>query len=70
VVIGTSGANHDVPGGGSVRTHGDHRVAMSNLILGLAAREPVSVDEAAMIATSFPGFSELMARLGADLRAA
>jgi 3-phosphoshikimate 1-carboxyvinyltransferase len=69
VVIGTSGANHDVPGGGSIRTHGDHRVAMSNLILGLAAREPVSVDEAAMIGTSFPGFTELLARLVADMGA-
>jgi len=57
-----------VAGGGSITTHGDHRIAMSNLILGLAARAPVRVDEAAMIGTSFPGFVELMTRLGADLR--
>jgi len=67
IVMGTSGANHAVRGGGSVRTLGDHRVAMSNLILGLGARSPVRVDEAAMIGTSFPGFADLMARLGADI---
>jgi 3-phosphoshikimate 1-carboxyvinyltransferase len=67
-VMGTAGADHDVTGGGSIVTHGDHRVAMSNLVLGLAARAPVRVDQAAMIATSFPGFVELMTGLGADLR--
>jgi 3-phosphoshikimate 1-carboxyvinyltransferase len=69
VVMGTRGAADEVAGGGSVTTHGDHRIAMSNLVLGLAARAPVRIDEAAMIATSFPGFVELMTGLGADLRA-
>lgn len=54
-------------GGGSVSTHGDHRIAMSFLVLGLAARTPVSVDRADMIATSFPGFVDLMYSLGAGL---
>ncbi len=67
VVTGASHTNHGVRGGASVQTHGDHRIAMSNLILGLAAIEPVSVDEAEMIGTSFPGFHELMTGLGADL---
>ena len=40
---------------------------MSHLILGLAAREPVRVDEPGMIATSFPGFVELMNGLGASV---
>ncbi|MDQ2861037.1 MAG: 3-phosphoshikimate 1-carboxyvinyltransferase [Pseudomonadota bacterium] len=66
VVMGASGANHPVAGG-EVRTHGDHRVAMSGLVLGLGAGGPVVVDEAAMITTSFPGFADLMAALGADL---
>jgi 3-phosphoshikimate 1-carboxyvinyltransferase len=70
VVMGTSDANHEVTGGGSIITHGDHRVAMSNLVLGLASRAPVRVDKAAMIGTSFPGFVELMVGLGADLRGA
>jgi 3-phosphoshikimate 1-carboxyvinyltransferase len=56
-------------GGGAVTTHGDHRIAMSFLVLGLAAREPVTVDEAGMIATSFPGFADLMRGLGAHIEA-
>ncbi len=70
IVMGTVDSSHGVPGGGSIKTHGDHRVAMSNLVLGLASRAPVRVDHAAMIATSFPGFVELMTGLGADLRGA
>jgi 3-phosphoshikimate 1-carboxyvinyltransferase len=57
----------DVRGGATVETHGDHRIAMSHLVLGLAAAEPVTVDEPGMIATSFPGFVELMAGLGAQI---
>jgi 3-phosphoshikimate 1-carboxyvinyltransferase len=56
-----------VPGGATVATHLDHRIAMSFLILGLAARAPVTVDDAGPIATSFPGFPALMAGLGARL---
>jgi 3-phosphoshikimate 1-carboxyvinyltransferase len=67
IVVGTAGANHPVAGGVTAATHGDHRIAMSFLVLGLAAREPVSVDEPGMIATSFPGFTALMERLGARI---
>ncbi|HEX3920054.1 MAG TPA: 3-phosphoshikimate 1-carboxyvinyltransferase [Caulobacteraceae bacterium] len=67
IVAGTARANHRVAGGGLVRTHGDHRIAMSHLILGLGADEAVAVDEPGMIATSFPGFGELMAGLGAQI---
>ncbi|MDZ4775904.1 MAG: 3-phosphoshikimate 1-carboxyvinyltransferase, partial [Alphaproteobacteria bacterium] len=56
-----------VPGGATVRTHGDHRIAMSFLILGLGAQKPVVVEDAEMIATSFPGFADLMRSLGADI---
>jgi 3-phosphoshikimate 1-carboxyvinyltransferase len=56
-----------VRGGAQVRTHDDHRVAMSFLVLGMAAKEPVIVDDAEMIATSFPGFVELMRSLGGDI---
>ena len=55
------------PGGGVVATHMDHRLAMSALVMGLASEKPVGVDDAAFIATSFPGFVELMRGLGADL---
>jgi 3-phosphoshikimate 1-carboxyvinyltransferase len=57
-----------VPGGGLVTTHMDHRIAMSALVMGLAAEKPVKVDDGSFIATSFPGFVELMRGLGADLR--
>ncbi len=54
-----------VPGGGTVATHLDHRMAMAFLILGLAAERPVTVDDTTMVATSFPGFRALMEGLGA-----
>jgi 3-phosphoshikimate 1-carboxyvinyltransferase len=56
-----------VAGGGLVATHMDHRIAMSALVMGLASDKPVKVDDAAFIATSFPGFAALMRSLGADL---
>ncbi len=54
-------------GGGMVATHMDHRIAMSALVLGLATEQPVNVDDSAFIATSFPGFVEMMRSLGAEL---
>ena len=56
-----------VPGGGTAKTHIDHRIAMSFLVLGLAAKKPVSVDDGSPIATSFPLFEGLMAGLGAQI---
>jgi 3-phosphoshikimate 1-carboxyvinyltransferase len=53
-----------VRGGATVHTAHDHRIAMSHLVLGLAAAVPVTVDEPEMIATSFPGFVEMMRGLG------
>jgi len=53
-----------VPGGGLVPTHMDHRIAMSALVLGLAASAPVRIDDGAFIETSFPDFVGLMAGLG------
>ena len=57
----------NVAGGGEVATHMDHRIAMSALMMGLASDNPVRIDDSAFIATSFPGFVELMRSLGADL---
>jgi 3-phosphoshikimate 1-carboxyvinyltransferase len=56
-----------VPGGGEVKTHMDHRIAMSALMMGLASEQPVRIDDSAFIATSFPDFTGLMRSLGADL---
>jgi 3-phosphoshikimate 1-carboxyvinyltransferase len=55
-----------VPGGGVVATHMDHRIAMSALVMGLAADKPVRVDDTAFIATSFPDFIPMMRSLGAE----
>jgi len=63
-VVGGGGAP---PGGGRVRVCDDHRIAMSFLTLGLGAERPVTIDAGQMIATSFPGFQELMARIGARI---
>ena len=69
IITGLARANHKVRGGATVETHGDHRVAMAHLVMGLASDQPISVDEPGMIATSFPGFEALMRGLGADLGA-
>ncbi|OOL18798.1 3-phosphoshikimate 1-carboxyvinyltransferase [Bombella intestini] len=57
-----------LPGGGKVQTHMDHRLAMSATVLGLAAEQPVHIDDTAFIETSFPGFVSLMNTLGAGLK--
>jgi 3-phosphoshikimate 1-carboxyvinyltransferase len=54
-------------GNGDVKTHMDHRIAMAALVMGLATENPVRIDDSAFIATSFPGFVELMRSIGADL---
>jgi 3-phosphoshikimate 1-carboxyvinyltransferase len=60
------GRSGHVEGGGHVVTHMDHRIAMSFLVMGLGAQRPVTVDDASMIATSFPNFMPLMRGLGAS----
>jgi 3-phosphoshikimate 1-carboxyvinyltransferase len=56
-------------GGAAIATRLDHRMAMAFLVLGLASREPVRIDDSSPIATSFPDFVPLMARLGATFPA-
>ena len=56
-----------IAGGATVRTEGDHRIAMSHLVLGLAAEQPITVDEAEMIATSFPTFRDAIRGIGAKI---
>ncbi|MDA7424938.1 3-phosphoshikimate 1-carboxyvinyltransferase [Thalassococcus lentus] len=57
----------NVPGGVTAKSHLDHRIAMSFLILGFASNASVSVDDGGPIATSFPIFESLMSGLGARI---
>ena len=65
IVYGKAGSPR---GGATITTHYDHRIAMSFLILGLVSAEPITVDDARPIATSFPSFMPLMRTLGATIR--
>lgn len=55
-------------GGATIKTALDHRIAMSFLVLGSVTEQPVAIDDAGSINTSFPGFVDLMNGLGFDLR--
>lgn len=67
VVEGCAGPPPGPAPGVKIATHMDHRIAMSFLVLGLAARQPVTVDDGGMIDTSFPGFVDLMNGLGGSI---
>jgi 3-phosphoshikimate 1-carboxyvinyltransferase len=67
LIVQGTGGKAPVAGGGDVATHMDHRIAMAGLVMGLASEQPVRIDDSAFIATSFPGFVELMRSLGCDL---
>lgn len=62
------GANTAPTGNATVETALDHRIAMSFLVMGMASNQPVTIDDAAPIETSFPNFAELMNSAGADIR--
>jgi 3-phosphoshikimate 1-carboxyvinyltransferase len=51
--------------GAVVDSHGDHRLAMALAVAGLIAKGEVVIEHAEYIADSFPGFVELMRRVGA-----
>ncbi|MFQ5347163.1 MAG: 3-phosphoshikimate 1-carboxyvinyltransferase [Rhodothalassiaceae bacterium] len=61
------GCGGPVPGGARVATRLDHRIAMAFLVLGICARDAITIDDARPIATSFPDFVALMNRLGARI---
>jgi 3-phosphoshikimate 1-carboxyvinyltransferase len=65
--IVTGRGQRGVPGGGLVEARHDHRIAMSALVMGSAAKDAVAVDDIAMIATSYPEFFDHMAALGANV---
>jgi 3-phosphoshikimate 1-carboxyvinyltransferase len=68
--LAVEGTGTPPPGGCAIAARLDHRIAMAFLVLGLAAQKPVRIDDGATIATSFPGFVELINRLGAKIAAA
>jgi 3-phosphoshikimate 1-carboxyvinyltransferase len=59
--------NNQVAGGCAVKSHMDHRIAMAFAIMGLATQDPITIDSADMIATSFPDFVPLMQGTGAKI---
>ena len=61
------GTGRPPAGGTTIASKFDHRIAMSFLVLGMVAEQPVVVDDADSIATSFPGFVALMNSLGAAI---
>lgn len=63
-----TGLGHgQVPGGATVASQLDHRIAMAFMVMGMATKEPMTVDDGTPIATSFPIFERLMGELGARL---
>ncbi|KZE13672.1 MULTISPECIES: 3-phosphoshikimate 1-carboxyvinyltransferase [Sphingomonas] len=65
IIDGTGGDL--LPGGGTVEAKLDHRIAMSFVVAGLVSRDPVTIDDMAPVATSFPTFTTLLRGLGASL---
>jgi len=63
-----NGLGGRVRGGSTVATHLDHRIAMAFLVMGLASESPMTIDDGAMIQTSFPRFIPLMRELGARIQ--
>ena len=61
------GCGGKIPGGGMVSTHMDHRIAMSFLVAGCLAEQPITIDSGAFINTSFPGFETVMNSLGTNI---
>jgi 3-phosphoshikimate 1-carboxyvinyltransferase len=69
--LAVEGCGGRPPGGNNqpIETELDHRIAMSFLVLGLAAERPVLIDDVTPVSTSFPDFTPLMQGLGADFAA-
>ena len=63
-----NGAGGKIKGGGHVKTHMDHRIAMAFIVAGASAEKPVSIDDGSSIDTSFPNFKDIMSKVGAIIR--
>ncbi|PTQ12881.1 3-phosphoshikimate 1-carboxyvinyltransferase [Sphingomonas oleivorans] len=64
VIDGTGG--EPLAGGATIAARLDHRIAMSFAVAGLVSRDPVTIDDMAPVATSFPGFTDMLVGLGAE----
>jgi len=64
---GMTVSKSDVEGGAIIKTHLDHRIAMSFLVLGMISEKPITADDGSVIETSFPGFTNIMNNLGASV---
>jgi 3-phosphoshikimate 1-carboxyvinyltransferase len=64
---GMTVSHSSVKGSAIIKTHLDHRIAMSFLILGMISEKPITADDGSVIETSFPGFTDLMNTLGAKI---
>jgi len=62
-----TGAPDNIPGGAEIESRMDHRIAMSFLVMGMVTKDPVTIDDAEHIATSFPSFVPLMNKIGAKI---
>ncbi len=60
-------SNGKVAGNALVHPHGDHRLAMSLVIMGLASENPITIQDTQIISESFPEFLSILQTLGADI---
>jgi 3-phosphoshikimate 1-carboxyvinyltransferase len=65
LIIDGSGGDR-LAGGATIAARLDHRIAMSFAVAGLAAAKAIRIDDMAPVATSFPGFVDLLTGLGAS----
>jgi 3-phosphoshikimate 1-carboxyvinyltransferase len=59
----TGSGGEPIPGGGTVASVLDHRIAMAMTVAGLVARRPITIDDVAPVATSYPVFFETLEHL-------
>ncbi|WP_066585247.1 3-phosphoshikimate 1-carboxyvinyltransferase [Sphingomonas pruni] len=59
----TGSGGEPIPGGGTVASLLDHRIAMAMTVAGLVARRPITIDDVAPVATSYPVFFETLEQL-------
>ncbi|WP_411816440.1 3-phosphoshikimate 1-carboxyvinyltransferase [Hyphococcus sp. DH-69] len=66
--VSGAGGTPGMIGGALIKTNHDHRIAMSFLVAGLASEQPIEIDDASMIATSFPDFIDQINSIGGNIK--